>query len=207
MNLGQITQVILALAVSLAGIFVYHRHRRGEFGEPERGMTLAPVVNVDVASDTYTWQPLDPLTDNICSSMLALRKLSPDRPDATPLPFEFLGLDPYAKPFSPIENSAHAGAKWHADAHRAVWDASARMRASVWSRYTAGDEGARDVVEALWHVGHMLTDDATRSRFLSELQPRLEPSRSILPWMPRSRHKETQAYCQEAWNSRGGVRG
>ncbi|KAK6221194.1 hypothetical protein QIS74_04923 [Colletotrichum tabaci] len=143
-------------------------------------------------------------TDYICSALFFLRKLSPHRPESALTPFQFLRLDPNARPFKPVDKSAHAGAPWYGLVRAAVQEAVVRVRASVWPRYVAGEENAAAVIDALWHVGHMLTDDASRLRFLDQVQPKLEASswHQSQAAADRSKAKVITGLCSGMWSRR-----
>lgn len=143
-------------------------------------------------------------TDNICSALFFLRKLSPQHPEYAPTPFQLLHLDPHSKPFHPAAHSAHAGAPLYGLVRTTVQEALVKVRASVWERHLDGNEGATAVVEALWHVGHMLTDDATRLQFLDRVQPRLEASfwhQSDVA-AAKARTKAVTELCRPMWSRR-----
>ncbi|GKT97283.1 hypothetical protein Ct61P_15133 [Colletotrichum tofieldiae] len=141
-------------------------------------------------NDKTVQKTIDKTIDNSCSALFALLRLQPT-------PFAFLGLDPHAEPFSPVEESAHPGARWHVAARQRVLDAAAALRTSVWALHEGGDRAATAVVQASWHVGHMLTDDATRTWFLTHIPPRLETARE--PGLV------VRELCQHVWDARGWV--
>ncbi|GKT61335.1 hypothetical protein ColTof4_01417 [Colletotrichum tofieldiae] len=142
----------------------------------------------------------DGLTDRVCSALFALQRISPNHVEMAPTPLGLLSLD--AKPlFNPIESSSHPGTPGYVDVQRAVLGAATQVRDSACPRQVANDEAATHVVEALWHVSHMLLHDESRVYFLSEVQPRLEVGlgRDIATGSPGSlRAKVVQSLC---WNT------
>ncbi|KAK2025865.1 hypothetical protein LX32DRAFT_520116, partial [Colletotrichum zoysiae] len=146
--------------------------------------------------------PPDASLDRICSAFFALSRTSPSDPDNAPTPFTLLGLDPNAHPFHPVERSALPGTAQHAEAQAAVFKASARVKKSVWPKHERGDEIAKRVIEALWHVGSVLLSDETRLYFMTKVQPRLEGSR----WYKNTvshRASVIRGMCQDVWDSHG----
>nr|XP_036574846.1 uncharacterized protein CTRU02_15211 [Colletotrichum truncatum]KAF6781321.1 hypothetical protein CTRU02_15211 [Colletotrichum truncatum] len=137
--------------------------------------------------------------DNICSALDALRNLSPRRPVSFQDPFSFLGLNPHAKPFSPPESSAHPGAVNHEAARETVIRAVSRMRRSVWPLHSGGDAGATEVMEVTFHIGHALEDDATRTRYLVDLQPMFDKMAKL----PDGKWRAASEFCGNFWQQMG----
>ncbi|KAK1953577.1 hypothetical protein LY78DRAFT_730863 [Colletotrichum sublineola] len=138
-------------------------------------------------------------TDNICSALDALHDLYLRRPASFQDPFSFLGLDPRAPPFDPPESSAHPGAPNHEAARKTVTAAVSRIREPVWAMHLAGEAGAKRVVEATFHVGYVLEDDATRTKYLIDLQPILDKMAKY----PGGKWRAASTFCGEFWRRMG----
>ncbi|KAF9869908.1 hypothetical protein CkaCkLH20_12615 [Colletotrichum karsti] len=186
------TYIIVAIALTIF-LRVLHLYFFSSTDNPKHLPASSDHMN------TIYQEEINQEVDNICSALDSLYNLYGRRPTSFQDPFTFLKLDPRAPPFHPPELSAHPGAANHAEAHRAVTLAIARMRNSVWARHASGDPRAAVVLDVTFDIAHALEDDATRIRYLVDVEPKF----SKMARYPDGKWRVANEFCGEFWRRVG----
>lgn len=123
-------------------------------------------------------------TAKICDALRELRVLNSANGASkwAQTPFEFLGLDPQAPPFTPLLSSDSLGPKVQSDVEQIVTDAAVKVRNNLWQLLDNDGLGLsshnaasiRQHISTTYLVTAMIVDEPSRLMYLSKVHPKLK---------------------------------